>query len=435
MNKEKIKHKGIVFTPPDLAQYMVSLISKKKQTILEPSCGEGSIIKFLPSYHTITGIDIDKEYINKCSINFPNVHCINSDFIDYKTDIKFDCVIGNPPYIKIQNIPISTVTKMRNEYPNYLQGNTNLYAYFLLKCFDLLKDNGYLIFLIPNSIFYNKSMEPILLKFIEGRNIRFVIDFHDTIMFSGISTYTCILYITKHPNSNDYFIKKKSINDDDKGIKVKYSYFIKNINDQPQIELFRPRIGIMTLCDNVFIIKEWVYNKNYIQFNRKGEKISYQIEKNSCRDILKISKNKMVKIIYPYIEINNKIQIDTNFKQKFPKAYNYLEKHLQLLKNRDKGDTSSYASWYAYGRTQSIKEYFNTRIFISSIVRGNIPLSKQVIITNTPLYYSGLWLEMENNIPIEKITQWLDNNQVQILNNSNVRSGGWYALSKKSFLI
>ena len=37
--------------------------------------------------------------------------------------------------------------------------------------------------------------------------------------------------------------------------------------------------------------------------------------------------------------------------KEFPNAYKYLLSQEKTLKKRDKGNTQSYPTWYAYGRT------------------------------------------------------------------------------------
>lgn len=98
------KTSGAVFTPDNIAKFMTTFVPNKPDLqILEPACGEGVFFKFLDNKNDIIGIEINKEFIDKCSIY--DVKLIHTDFIDYRTDNNFDIVIGNPPYIRIQNIP------------------------------------------------------------------------------------------------------------------------------------------------------------------------------------------------------------------------------------------------------------------------------------------------------------------------------------------
>lgn len=130
MNKRTIF--GQIFTPNNIVQEMISLI-QNKGTILEPSCGSGNFLNFLPQ--EAIGIEIDKEIAPKKAKVM--------DFFDWNE--KVDTIIGNPPYVKYQDILYSTKEKLPNKFDN----RTNLYIFFIDYCIDLLKPNGELIFIVP----------------------------------------------------------------------------------------------------------------------------------------------------------------------------------------------------------------------------------------------------------------------------------------------
>jgi type I restriction-modification system DNA methylase subunit len=430
MDNDAIKNKGVVFTPAQIAQYMVSMMEPtRNQKVLEPSCGEGSILKYIPKYHKITGLDINPLFVKTCKNKYPYANIIQTDFLKYNIPLSehYDCIIGNPPYVKIQNINPVDVDQMRKEYPKFMQGNTNLYVYFLLKCMDLLKPKGCLIFLIPNTLLYNKSIRPFWQNLLQQHQVQHVIDFRDSQIFDGVSTYTCIVHLTKQSSTYPYYLYRNGLNSVDKKIPFKQR---KNSKSQ----VFRARIGLMTLRDDVFIIREWKINNNNISFTRNDR--LFTIEAGACRDILKVSKNQYHKIIYPYVFENDKTIIDKRFKNKFPKAYHYLETHKSLLDKRDSGHVSDYSAWYAYGRTQSISVNNTKRLFLSSVVSGNKTLDTQTIETTIPLYYSGLWLEpLQSNISNDDILNWLQKHTSSIFKLSNLRSGGWYAITQMSFAV
>ncbi|MDR7785743.1 hypothetical protein [Riemerella anatipestifer] len=103
------------------------------------------------------------------------------------------------------------------------------------------------------------------------------------------------------------------------------------------------------------------------------------MEKNICRDAIKpnILKKEsdlerlMEKIIFPYTTVVNnesdlfknqpsvssvKIIEENVFRNKYPKAYDYLSSHKNELSKRDKGQRE-YEKWYSYGRSQALNIY------------------------------------------------------------------------------
>ncbi len=420
----KVKQRGVVFTPEHIVKYMLSFIddSKHPKRILEPSCGDGSIIKLLNKKHDILGIDIDCTFIEYCKKNFLHAKFKCQDFLEFSTNIKYDYIIGNPPYVSVQNMSKASVSKMQNDYPDIIYGNTNLYAYFILKCCDLLKDDGLMVFICPNTFLYNKSLGKLKKFLFHERRIRVLIDFKDKQIFPNVLTYTCIIVVSRKPNTcymygNDISKRLK---------KIEYKEYIPHKIDKKESNVYF-RIGIMTLCDHVFVIKNYVLKQGYIHFEKEGKK--YKIEEESCQNILKVSKKQIHRIIYPYLVKDEKVVIDYMFLQKYPKCAKYLNDYKNMLKMRDNGKTELYPTWYAYGRTQALLPYKKPRLFIPSTVKD---IKNNIFISKTPLYYSGLWIKSDG-IGINKLCASIKKNEQTILSNSNNKSDGWYALTYGSF--
>ena len=91
---------GQVQTPFHIVTDMMSLM-KNSGSILEPSCGDGAFLNQLPK-HAI-GIEIDSNVIK-------NENAKNLDFFSFDVKEKFDTIIGNPPYVRYQDINANTKT-------------------------------------------------------------------------------------------------------------------------------------------------------------------------------------------------------------------------------------------------------------------------------------------------------------------------------------
>ena len=120
----------------------------------------------------------------------------DSDFVG------FDVVIGNPPYIRQEEI---------KEQKPYLQfnfstysGTADLYVFFVEKGFEILKDKGQFCYIMPNKWMqagYGKALRNHFL----GTQLQSIIDFGDLQVFEEATTYPCILNASKQ-NSNTNFI-------------------------------------------------------------------------------------------------------------------------------------------------------------------------------------------------------------------------------------
>ena len=138
-----IKNRGQVFTPENIVLKMRSLL-RNQGRILEPSCGGGAFMKHLPQDRT-TGIELQP---GLC----PYDH-LNMDFFDYPVSRDFDSIIGNPPYVRYQDIEEDTQKKLDSSW----RRNTNLYLFFIHRCLDLLKPHGELIFITPRDFIKQTS--------------------------------------------------------------------------------------------------------------------------------------------------------------------------------------------------------------------------------------------------------------------------------------
>lgn len=423
MNK-KIKENGVVFTPKYICDFMISFIENKHNSVFEPSCGEGIFIKTLidNGYKNITANDINTEFIEKCKTNFTDVKFYNENFIDYDKNEKYDTIIGNPPYVRIQNLQNDLVLKMKEEYPE-LQGNTDLYIYFIIKCINMLKQDGKMIFIIPNSFLYNKSCKKVLNKLINDGLLEYVIDFREKKIFDGFSIYNCILVCNKkNAKERQYYNYSTDLN----GIYVKIPYIKEPIKNS-LLNYIDVKNGIATLCDNVYIIKEKeiIKEDNQYLYIEKDDK-SYKIEKNIIQKILKVSKKEEYYIICPYTWIDGKAKIMDDLNE-YPECEKYLLHYKKILEKRDKG-TKKYEQWYAYGRHQGLDYNDTNRYFISNIVKN---IKDNIYQEKIPLFYSGLHIIIkESNYDILQV---IKDNEDKILSKSNIKSGGWYGLSKSSF--
>ena len=117
----------------------------------------------------------------------------------------FDCIIGNPPYIRVQELKKWEPEECEFYKANYkaaAKGNYDIYVVFIEKALNLLAADGLLGFICPNK-FLTKDYASALRKLIsEHRNLREVISFGANQVFRGATTYTCILALQRSRNES-----------------------------------------------------------------------------------------------------------------------------------------------------------------------------------------------------------------------------------------
>ena len=127
---------GQFFTPPSVVTKMLGL-RRNFGTILEPSAGNGAFLHSLES--SAVAIEFDESLTN-------DPRTIVADYFDFPTSHKFDTIVGNPPYVRYQDIKPRTKSKLPMEL---FDCRSNLYLFFIAKSIQHLNDGGELIFITP----------------------------------------------------------------------------------------------------------------------------------------------------------------------------------------------------------------------------------------------------------------------------------------------
>ena len=258
MNEDLIKFTRCdIFTPNKISELMCSKL-KPSGNILEPSVGQGDLLKplNLDLYNEIDVYELKKEYLDKMSpINLEvKINKYNCDFLKQNIEKKYDNIIVNPPYIRIQDLSPEYRKFLKNTFQILETGLVDIYYAFIIKCIDLLKDYGIMVCISPNSYLYNKSSLNLRKYLIDNDYIKEIIDYKQEKIFDKVSVYCCITIFTKE--KKDYIIYngnkvyKKNIN------KENYSLFIlqnEKLKNGKLKEICKITNGIATLRDKIFI--------------------------------------------------------------------------------------------------------------------------------------------------------------------------------------
>lgn len=401
------KNKGVVYTPPVIRDYISSEVVSDSNipVLIDPSCGCGAFLisaaRTLKEKHNVSyddlftnyiyGADIDAHSIEKCKVllsilayetsgeiikDFPNLLVCNSldrfDMKKYKH--KFDVVVGNPPYVRSKNI--NDDVKKSLEKWSVVSGNVDLYIPFYQLGMELLKPNGQLGYISPNTFLQSVNGRGLRNYIRDNKASARIINFKEEQKFQGITSYTCVVLITLDNRSSiDYALSKDGCLEDCEYTNYNIGSYIDNqtwrfgnqdvdkliyqIEHQPQkLDDYGIRNGLATLCNDLFFFTSDKEDIDYYYRTYNGKE--YKIEKNICIDVAKpnIMRSevdlikKVEKAIFPYE--NGAVIPEKAMKSIYPFTYRFLKEYKDKLDSRDKGKTDNYPAWYAYGRTQGM---------------------------------------------------------------------------------
>ena len=159
--EKKAYQVSAIYTKPEIVNFILDVAGYSEDArifekrLLEPGCGDCGflteiITRLVKSYtryggrlenaatelaHCIVAVDIDASVISKChtsvqitleqlglaeidAATLAEQWLMNADFLLYPWNEEFDFVVGNPPYLRIEDVPKAQLTEYRRLFSN-----------------------------------------------------------------------------------------------------------------------------------------------------------------------------------------------------------------------------------------------------------------------------------------------------------------------------
>ncbi len=483
---------GAVYTPKDVRRTILQrTIGDKNEDelkiirIADISCGCGGFLmdaalwiheKTGKTYadifkENIWGIDIQNYSVERTKILLSllalsegedadfDFNLICRDTLDFRSGewnplfMGFDVIVGNPPYVCSRNLSEETHAKL-NTYEVCSSGHPDLYIPFFQIAIEMLNNSGNLGFITMNTFLRSVNGRAIRNYFSRNRYSICIVDFRGYQVFDSKNTYTCLFYLDKQHTADDihyavdeqgdlsddvhYTVVPYAALDDEKG------WTLNNFDETVAIETVGIQIkdycssrhGIATLSNATYIYNPVAEDEEYFYIDEEGARLP--IERGICRDIVNPNRLNaisdldmlMEKVIFPYRIENGRAFVYTpdEMSRQFPNALAYLETKRGVLTSRDKGKTSTYPQWYAFGRTQSLvmPRY---KLFFPKF--ANKPL--RCVICDAPdlMLYNGLAFVNTDERKLRILKSIIESNLfwMYIQTNAKPYASGYYSLS------
>ncbi len=310
------------------------------------------------------------------------------EFPEIMRDGGFDCIIGNPPYIRIQTMkewaPLE-VEIYKEEYSAASSGNYDIYVVFVEKGLSLLNKHGRLGFILPSKFFATDYGQSLRQQISERKALAGVVDFGHAQVFENATTYTCLLFLTKEPSQSISYVKIASPPDLAKepisGQILKSELFTARpwifandletalsnkiaTNSVPLGELpSRIGRGSSSGADDVFIL----HRNGRVLTTRQGERV--EIEPTILRipiyatDFGRYRFNPQSEevIIFPYNvgQDGYELKTESEMERKFPKAYKYLASRKKTLCTR-----KQFKEWYGFSAPRNLNVHDEAQMLV-----------------------------------------------------------------------
>ncbi|GAA7037322.1 class I SAM-dependent DNA methyltransferase [Helicobacter pylori] len=307
---------------------------------------------------------------------FPEVLDDEGDFLG------FDCIIGNPPYIRQEQIkPLKPL--LQKQYRDFYNSSADIYTYFFALAYDLLKEKGFNAFITSNKYArakYGAQLRGLLLK---KNTIVSYMELNALKVFESATVDTSIMSFIKQTPPKESRFKYYEPTLDDKNLKSNFlsmkqnalsteSFIFANtslldLRDKMEsvgtplkdwdIQIYR---GILTGANEAFIIptekREEILNACKTQEEReRTETLIKPILRG--KDIKRYSYEWagewVIFIPWHFQNTNNSKNMEENeqdFSIHYPIIYAHLLSHKDKLLKRNKDETGKRYEWYCLQR-------------------------------------------------------------------------------------
>ncbi len=332
----------------------------------------------------------------------------------------FDCVIGNPPYIRIQNI---SPVKRRNKYIDFFRtatGRFDISILFVELAARMLKQNGKLGFIMSNKLLSTNGAKQLRQFILEHFTVEEIVDLADTKLFEA-AILPMILILQRGRNLSEQMVftaatETKNGSHHPEKISNLFEAFReaelplareveigarvfnirKFISPQPSktnsiwtfhsptetriLEKIRRAakgtlndfaekisVGLKTTADDVFIKP---VTKSFIAENGFERELVFPVleSHNVERWSIRWQQEKDNYVLYPHQEIDGRL-LPINLNQ-FPQAKKYLQSHRDRLASRTYLQESG-RRWYEIWVHQSPRDFAKIKIITPDISSTN----------------------------------------------------------------
>ena len=314
----------------------------------------------------------------------------------------FDVVIGNPPYVKRQNISDKIQISFLEKKYSSATYNFDLYLLFIEKAMSLVNMDGIVSYINPSKFTSTKTGEGLRSFIINNCNLESYVDFKDYQVFEDATTYCCIFTLKKgqYHSTNYKVVNLKSpkdftsyesqdvvIQNSASGLGWRFEKTVDLNREKKVKDVVNTFTGIESGADNLYILSK--EDPSFELFRDFTGTIVHPIIKGANVFPYFFEKNEYYGLV-PYDQ-ENKLISENEFRNKYSKLWDYLVSHKSSLEGREKGKMKT-KNWYGYVYPKNLNKYENDRL-----IWTDISIKPQFALENTKSWHVRTVCSLELN--------------------------------------
>lgn len=375
----------------------------------------------------------------------------------------FDAIVGNPPYVRIQNTMLYSPEEALfyqsdfSPFSTSKSDNFDKYSLFIERALSLIKPSGRVGYIVPNKFFSTRAGGALRLLLTEQNHLAEITHFGVEQVFGKHAiTYTSIIILNKGETPQFWVEHVSNLEQWKHGLRNERRLYDAAKFDgdswvfvSPQAEELFARlkrenpatlesvaeilVGVQTSADPVYIIRRGVEDENVVTFQDRQHR-TWSIEKAIVRPCIykaRLGAFSTVKanahMIYPYEVIDGVAVLYSpeDMATQFPLCWAYLSVNEEQLRKRDvQGWTEE--TWYRFGRSQSLTKFEDGQKLIWStltlVPRYAFDTQKTMFTGGGNGPYYGLRMRPESQLSIHYIQAILSHPIVETIVSSGASS-------------
>jgi tRNA1(Val) A37 N6-methylase TrmN6 len=312
-------------------------------------------------------------------------------FADVFKNGGFDVVVGNPPYVKLQNINSGDVKQTQYFEQSYevAKGRFDLYVLFIEKALSIIREDGIASYILPHK-FLGSEFGNATRKYLANKNaVKRIVHFGSHRVFADASTYTCVIELSKN-NKELLFAQVNPLDIQSSiafsGIEYKNlgegtwqlvssssaGVISKVTSQENKLKDIFSKVsrGVVTGADSIFIVKGKITGSHFIGRSKElNDEIT--LESELVKPLLMgssvsryTSNSNDTFLVYPHeLNAGKTAAIDeSKLRDNYPLTYAYLSRFREILVAKKIKYKTNPNFWYSLHNSREIGIFENRKI-------------------------------------------------------------------------